>query len=111
MVHRKKTTQRQWYRMDLHLHSPFTQDSLKAHLFGGHPQLFLSLLVITHSPLQYDKPFGQQFLSWLIHFPLQQYSPIQQSSPHFPQDLLYFFIGTHLPLQRASPEAHLHPPQ
>jgi len=26
MVHRKKTTQRQWYRMDLHLHSPASAD-------------------------------------------------------------------------------------
>ena len=26
MVQRKKTTQRQWYRMDLHLHSPASAD-------------------------------------------------------------------------------------
>jgi hypothetical protein len=64
------------------------------------PQLWKSLLVSTHLPLQFVIPLGQP------HWPAVQTPPVGHADPHAPQFAALVCVSTQAPLQLVVPAGH-----
>jgi hypothetical protein len=75
-------------------------------LFPQEPQLFASVDVLVHAPLQATSPAGQ-----VTQAPLMHDAPAEQAFPHEPQFLASLWTLVHvLPPQSVCPDAHEHAP-
>lgn len=82
------------------VHDPLSQTSPVPHLVPHVPQLFGSVAVSVHSPLQSACPAAH----WQV--PLVQLCPLTHVVPHAPQLVLSDFRSTHAPPHAESPVAH-----